>query len=160
MTHGFDANGAKYDERGYLRDWWKDEDKAKFEAKQQEMIALYNRMEAYPGQPADGKKTLAENMADYGGMTLAYSLFKQKKIDEGLQGAALDYACQEFFLHYAKLWLRYPTLDQKKSLYLDVHSIPQNRINGIVTLFDDWYRLFNVTDGKLYLAPEKRVQIW
>ena len=161
MTHGFDARGAKYDERGYLRDWWKDEDKAKFEAKQQEMIALYNRLEAYPGQPADGEKTLAENMADYGGVTLAYSLFKQKKIDEGLQGAALDYACQEFFLHYAKLWLRYPTLDQKKSLYLtDVHSIPQNRINGIVTLFDDWYRLFNVTDGKLYLAPEKRVQIW
>ena len=160
MTHGFDANGAKYDKQGYLTDWWSSESKAKFEAKQQEMIALYNRMEAYPGQPADGKKTLAENMADYGGMTLAYSLFKQKKIDEGLQGAALDYACQEFFLHYAKLWLRYPTLDQKKSLYLDVHSIPQNRVNVIVTLFDDWYRLFNVTDGKLYLAPEKRVQIW
>ena len=161
MTHGFDANGAKYDEQGYLRNWWSSESKAKFEAKQQEMIALYNRMEAYPGQPADGKKTLAENMADYGGMTLAYSLFKQKKIDEGLQGAALDYACQEFFLHYAKLWLDYPTLAQKKSLYLtDVHSIPQNRVNVIVTLFDDWYRLFNVTDGKLYLAPEKRVQIW
>lgn len=160
MTHGFDANGAKYDKQGYLRDWWKDEDKAKFEAKQQEMIALYNRLEAYPGQPADGEKTLTENMADYGGMTLAFSLFKQKKMDEGLQGAALDYACQEFFLHYAKLWLDYPTLDQKKSLYLDVHSIPQNRVNGIVTLFDDWYRLFNVTDGKLYLAPEKRVQIW
>lgn len=161
MTHGFDAKGAKYDERGNLRDWWSSESQAKFEAKQQEMIALYNRMEAYPGQPADGKKTLAENMADYGGMTLAYSLFKQKKMDEGLQGAALDYACQEFFLHYAKLWLEYPTLDQKKELYLtDGHSIPQNRINGIVTLFDDWYRLFNVTDGKLYLAPEKRVQIW
>ena len=161
MTHGFDDNGAKYDERGYLRNWWSSESKAKFEAKQQEMIALYNRMEAYPGQPADGKKTLGENMADYGGMTLAYSLFKQKKMDEGLQGAALDYACQEFFLHYAKLWLEYPTLAKKKVLYLtDVHSIPQNRVNVIVTLFDDWYRLFNVTDGKLYLAPEKRVQIW
>ena len=161
MTHGFDARGANYDERGYLRNWWSSESQAKFEAKQQEMIALYNRMEAYPGQPADGKKTLAENMADYGGMTLAYSLFKQKKMDEGLQGAALDYACQEFFLHYAKLWLEYPTLAKKKVLYLtDVHSIPQNRINGIVTLFDDWYRLFNVTDGKLYLAPEKRVKIW
>ncbi|SHL23111.1 Predicted metalloendopeptidase [Xylanibacter ruminicola] len=161
MTHGFDARGAKYDKQGNLTDWWSSESQAKFEAKQQEMIALYNRMEAYPGQPADGKKTLAENMADYGGMTLAYSLFKQKKMDEGLQGAALDYACQEFFLHYAKLWLEYPTLAQKKALYLaDGHSIPQNRINVIVTLFDDWYRLFNVTDGKLYLAPEKRVQIW
>jgi len=161
MTHGFDANGAKYDEKGYKSDWWSSEDKAKFEAKQQEMIALYNRMEAYPGQPADGKKTLAENMADYGGVTLAYSLFKQKKMDEGLQGAALDYACQEFFLHYAKLWLQYPTLDKKKLLYLiDNHSIANNRVNVIVTLFDDWYRLFNVTDGKLYLAPEKRVQIW
>lgn len=161
MTHGFDAKGAKYDKQGYLTNWWSPASQAKFEAKQQEMIALYNRMEAYPGQPADGKKTLAENMADYGGMTLAYSLFKQKKMDEGLQGAALDYACQEFFLHYAKLWLKYPTLAKKKEWYLtDVHSIPQNRVNVIVTLFDDWYRLFNVTDGKLYLAPEKRVQIW
>lgn len=161
MTHGFDAKGAKYDKQGNLTNWWSPASQAKFEAKQQEMIALYNRMEAYPGQPADGKKTLAENMADYGGMTLAYSLFKQKKMDEGLQGAALDYACQEFFLHYAKLWLRYPTLAKKKEWYLtDVHSIPQNRVNVIVTLFDDWYRLFNVTDGKLYLAPEKRVQIW
>ncbi len=161
MTHGFDAKGAKYDKQGYLRDWWSSESQAKFEAKKQEMIALYNRLEAYPGQPANGEFTLTENMADYGGVTLAYSLFKQKKTDEGLQGAALDYACQEFFLHYAKVWQMYYTLEQKKTLYLiDYHSLVNNRVNGIVTLFDDWYRLFNVTDGKLYLAPEKRVQIW
>ena len=161
MTHGFDSDGAKYDELGRLRDWWKDEDLAKFQAKQLEMVALYNRMEAYPGQPANGVKTLAENMADYGGVTLAYTLFKQKKTEEGLQGAALDYALQEFFLHYAKLWQMYYTLDQLKTLYnLDTHSIAINRINGIVTLFDDWYRLFNVTGGELYLAPEQRVRIW
>ena len=65
------------------------------------------------------KKTLGRNMADYGGMTLAYSLFKQKKIDEGLQGAALDYARQEFFLHYAKLWLEYPTPCQKEGVVPD-----------------------------------------
>ena len=161
ITHGFDSSGARYDERGYMRDWWQVEDKAKFEAKQQEMIALYNRLEAYPGQAADGEKTLGENMADYGGVTLAYTLFKQKKTAEGFQGAALDYACQEFFLHYAKLWQNYLTPEQLKLRFdKDVHSAPINRVNGIVPLFDDWYRLFNVTDGQLWLAPEQRVRIW
>lgn len=102
-----------------------------------------------------------ENMADYGGMILSYTLFKQKKTAEGLQGAALDYACQEFFLHYAKLWQRYYDLKALKRTYEIVnHSVNINRVNGIVPLFDDWYRLFNVTGGQLYLAPEKRVRIW
>ena len=161
MTHGFDASGATYDERGYKRDWWASEDSVKFETKKQEMTALYNRLEAYPGQKADGKKTLEENMADYGGVTLAYTLFKQKKMAEGLQGAALDHACQEFFLHYAKLYQTYYTLADLKYRYTsDEHSTNINRVNGIVPLFDDWYRLFGVTDGQLYLAPEQRVRIW
>ena len=68
-------------------------------------------------------------------------------------------SCPETEIHEAKSAATY--FEGKKVLYLtDVHSIPQNRVNVIVTLFDDWYRLFNVTDGKLYLAPEKRVQIW
>ena len=161
MTHGFDSTGSKFDELGRLRDWWSPESAAKFKTKQQEMIALYNRLEAYPGQAANGEKTLGENMADYGGVTLAYTLFKQKKTGEGLQGAALDYALQEFFLHYVKLWQKVYDLEDLKYYYeIDSHSIFPNRVNGIVTLFDDWYRLFNVTGGELYLAPEQRVHIW
>ena len=161
MTHGFDSEGAKYDEKGNLRDWWAPEDRAKFEGKKQEMTALYNRLEAYPGQKADGKNTLTENMADYGGVTLAYTLFKQKKTADGLQGAALDYACQEFFLHYAKLWQKYFTPELLRYYYAnEIHSVNINRVNGILPLFDDWYRLFGVTDGQLYLAPEQRVRIW
>ena len=163
MTHGFDSNGSSYDERGYERDWWSPESAAEFQARQQQMIALFNRLEAYPGQPANGELTLGENMADYGGVTLAYTLFKQKKKkkEEGLQGAALDYACQEFFLHYARLWQRVYTLEKLQYYYnIDVHSNNINRENGIVTLFDDWYRLFNMTGGELYLAPEQRVRIW
>ena len=161
MTHGFDASGAKYDELGYKRNWWTPEDSTRFKAKQQEMVALYNRLEAFPGQKANGERTLGENMADYGGLTLTYTIFKQKKAEEGYSGAALDHACREFFLHYAKLWQGDSDLERLKTqYYIDVHSSSFNRVNGIVTLFDDWYRLFNVTDGQLYLAPEKRVRIW
>lgn len=161
MTHGFDASGAQFDEKGYYKNWWTPADAAKFKEKQNRMIALFDDLEAFPGQAANGQKTLVENMADYGGVTLAYELFKQKKTKEGLSGEAFDLACQEFFLHYAKLWQGSLTLDEMKDAYYnDDHSSIYNRVNGIVTLFDDWYRLFDVKGGKICVAPENRVKIW
>lgn len=99
-------------------------------------------------------------MADYGGVELAYELFKKDMTAKGMSGEALDHACHEFFLHYAKLWMAKLSLEDLKNYYYDVHSCHGNRIRGVVTLMDDWYRVFNVTDGKLYVAPEKRVKIW
>jgi predicted metalloendopeptidase len=161
MTHGFDANGATYDARGYKKNWWTPADAAKFKEKQDKMITLYNRLEAFPGQTANGRFTLTENMADYGGVTLAYELFKQQKEKDGLSGEALDLACQEFFLHYAMHWQGSYSLEHLKDAYYnDDHSSGINRVNGVVTLFDDWYRLFNVKSGKIYVAPENRVKIW
>ena len=161
ITHGFDSKGAKYDEKGYLKNWWTAEDAAKFKEKQDKMVALFNRLEAFPGQSANGLFTLDENMADYGGLTLGYELFKRKKQQEGLSGKAFDRACQEFFLDYTKNWRTAYDLESLQIQYeTDEHSNNINRVNGIVTLFDDWYRLFNVTGGKIYVAPENRVKIW
>lgn len=160
MTHGFDSSGSNYDENGYYRNWWTDADKTTFVDKQNQLIALYNRLEAYPGQPANGTRTLTENMADYGGMELAYALFLKDMTAKGMSGEELDHACREFFLHYAKLWQAKLSLDMLKSYYNDVHSCHGNRIRGVVTLMDDWYRVFNVKDGKLFVEPEKRVKIW
>ena len=75
FCHGFDNNGALFDENGIYRNWWAPADEEAFKAKQQIMIDLFNQLEVYPGLMADGEKTLSENMADYGGMELALECF-------------------------------------------------------------------------------------
>ena len=164
FCHGFDASGSLYDETGQYRNWWQPADLAAFQAKQQAMIELFNQLEAYPGQLANGTKTLVENMADYGGVTLSLECYKQRMQELGFKGEQLDEQIKKFFVAYAYLWRneRERDLDMMKRLYeIDPHSIPHNRINGMARLQDDWYRLYDVkpTD-KLYLAPKDRVKIW
>ena len=166
ICHGFDSTGANYDENGAKRNWWMADDRAAFEQKQQQMISLWGQLEAYPGQPADGEKTLNENMADLGGVTLAYDTYKRRLKKQGFSGEQFDQQLRKFWLSCACLLVQdmksERNIERMKWLYLyDTHSIGHNRVNGIVRLFDDWYRLFNVqpTDA-LYLAPEDRVRIW
>lgn len=164
MCHGFDSNGSQYDGGGNKMDWWTPEDKAAFKAKQQKLIALFNQLEAYPGQPANGEYTLGENMADYGGVTLALELYKQHMEQQGFRTKEMDEQIRKFFIAYAQAWKH----DNERSVALlqnqyltDVHSAAHNRINGMMRLQDDWYRLYDVkTTDKLYVAPEDRVKIW
>ena len=165
MCHGFDARGSKYDEGGAIRDWWQPADKAAFQAKQNQLITLWEQLEHYPGQPANGTFTLAENMADYGGVTLALEAYSRRLRQQGYSGKPFDEQIRKFWLSYGMpiaLESRELSVDALKYTYAtDVHSAGHNRVNGIVRLFDDWYRLYDVrpTD-KLYVAPENRVKIW
>ena len=164
FCHGFDAGGAKYDENGYYRDWWAPVDQAAFQAKQQIMIDLYNQLEVYPGLMADGQKTLKENMADYGGQELALECYKQRLTEQGFKGTQFDEQIKKFFLSFAHIWKGEEELDQSLLEYYyhnDNHSANHNRVNGMMRLQDDWYRLYDVkpTD-KLYVAPQDRVKIW
>lgn len=164
FCHGFDASGSLFDETGQYRNWWQPADEAAFKAKQQAMIELFNQLEAYPGQPANGEKTLVENMADYGGVTLALECYKQRLQELGFKGEQFDEQIKKFFVAYGYFWRheRERDLDMLKTLYeKDTHSAAHNRINGMLRLQDDWYRLYDVkpTD-KLYLAPKDRVKIW
>lgn len=164
FCHGFDASGSRYDADGVMRNWWQPADEAAFKAKQQIMIELFNQLEAYPGQPANGEKTLVENMADYGGVILSLECYKQRLQELGFKGAQFDEQIKKFFIAYAYSW-RYErelSLETLKTLYeIDSHSAAHNRINGMSRLQDDWYRLFDVkSTDKLYLAPEDRVKIW
>ena len=164
FCHGFDAGGAKYDENGNYRDWWAPADKAAFEAKQQIMVDLFNQLEVIPGLMADGKKTLDENMADYGGQELALECYKQRLTDLGFKGTQYDEQLKKFFLSFAHLWKGENERDNSQLEYyyeVDTHSANHNRVNGMMRLQDDWYRLYDVqpTD-KLYLAPKDRVKIW
>ena len=162
MTHGFDNFGATYDAIGRKSDWWTAEDKAKFKARQQVMIDRYNELEVLPGVPADGQKTLGENIADYGGFMLAWEMWNNKLQADGLTGEELRHQQREFFLEVANLW---KTISDEETLLNnlknDVHSANFNRVNGIVRLIDEWYDLFGVKPGdKLYVKPEDRVKIW
>ena len=164
FCHGFDDSGAQFDENGYCRNWWAPEDQAAFEAKQQIMIDLFNQLEVYPGLMADGAKTLTENMADFGGMELALECYKQRLTEQGFKGAQFDEQIKKFFLTYAHLWKGEEELDNSILEFYyqyDNHSAGHNRVNGMMRLQDDWYRLYDVkpTD-KLYVAPENRVKIW
>ena len=165
LCHGFDADGSKYDADGNQRDWWEPTDRQAFDAKQQMMVDLFNQMEDYPGQPADGALTLNENLADYGGVELALECYKLRLTEQGFSGEQFDEQIKKFFLAYAQLYKD----DYERSLETlkvmhdkkNTHSLHHVRINGMMRLQNDWYRLYNVkpTD-KLYLAPDNRVKIW
>ena len=164
FCHGFDASGAQFDENGDHRNWWAPADLAAFKAKQQMMVDLFNQLDVYPGLMADGAKTLEENMADYGGQELALECYKERLTKQGFKGAQFDEQIKKFFLSYAHLWKGEEERDKSLLEYYyfnDNHSSNRNRVNGMMRLQDDWYRLYDVkpTD-KLYVAPEDRVKIW
>ena len=165
MCHGFDAGGSMRDELGAERNWWLPADKAAFENKQQQLITLWGQLEHYPGQPADGEFTLMENMADYGGVTLALEAYSRRLHQQGFSGEEFDKQIRKFWLAYGmpiSVEARERSVESLKYTYSrDIHSAGHNRVNGIVRLIDDWYRLYDVkpTD-KLYVAPEDRVKIW
>ena len=102
VPHGFDAKGANYDATGSLATGGQRPRQAEFEKRQLQMVSLYNQLWQYEGVHADGKLTLEENMADLGGMRLAFELYKQKLLADGLSGEALNHGLPrgEYFLHY------------------------------------------------------------
>ena len=162
LCHGFDSKGSQYDGEGYMRDWWAPSDKQQFEVKKQQMVDRFNELWAYEGQHANGLMTLGENMADFGGTRLAFELFKDLMIEKGYYGESLKHMLREYFLHYAQVWKEEDrgTEGYRQQYLTDVHSASFNRINGIARLMDEWYDLFQVKSGDIYVAPADRPHIW
>ena len=162
LCHGFDSKGSQYDGEGYMRDWWAPSDKQKFEEKKQQMVDRFNELWAYEGQHANGLMTLGENMADLGGVRLSFELFKDLLVEKGYYGESLKHMLREYFLHYAQVWKEEDrgTEGYRQQYLTDVHSASFNRINGIARLMDEWYDLFQVKSGDIYVAPADRPYIW
>ncbi|MBO4801652.1 MAG: hypothetical protein J5545_07285 [Bacteroidaceae bacterium] len=164
FSHGFDNTGSYYDAIGDYREWWTPADRQAFREKQQALIALYNQLEDYPGQPVNGQKTLSENMSDYGGTVLTLELYKQRLTEQGFKGAQFDEQIKKFFLAYAQLWKNERERDLSELMRLhevDSHTACHNRVNGVLRLLDDWYSLYDVKETDLlYVKPEDRVRIW
>lgn len=163
MTHGFDVIGAQWDKVGDLKSIWASEADAKeFERRAQLLSDYYSTQEIMPGTFANGKKTLAENIADLGGTELAFQAFTTKLKAQGIGGEELRQQQRNFFVALANLWrAKYNEYHIKESLSGDVHSLEKERVNCVVANIDAWYDLFDVKPGdKLYRSPAERVHIW
>ena len=168
MTHGFDDQGSQFDKDGNLINWWTEEDRARFEERTKVMEEYFNAIEVAPGVYANGKFTLGENIADHGGLQVAYQAFQNAQEAKRLSGEeALGKKDgftpeQRFFLAYANVWAGNirpeEVLQRTKS---DPHSLGMWRVNGALPHIGAWYEAWNVTEeSPMYLAPEKRVSIW
>lgn len=163
ITHGFDKQGAQWDKLGDRNSIWASEaDAVEFDRRAQQLVDYYNTFEVAPNVFADGEKTLNENIADLGGVQLAFQALTNKLKADGLSEEAIRQQQRNFFVAYANLWrLKYTDDYAEDMVSSDEHSQSKERINGVVTNIDAWYDLFDVkpTD-KMYLAPEKRIGIW
>ena len=165
ITHGFDDFGSQYDEDGNFRNWWTVMDKMAFMEKCQSLIECYNLLEILPeempGVYCDGENTLGENIADLGGMEIAYQAYVEKLMREGFYGEELEKQERRFFQGWAEVWRTKYTTTYVNELLEDVHSFPKERVNGTVMNCDRWYELYDVQWGDLlYLSPELRTHIW
>jgi putative endopeptidase len=162
MTHGFDDQGRLYDANGNLHNWWTSEDSAKFMQKAQLVIQQYDNSVILDSLHVNGKLTLGENIADIGGLAIAYAAFKntpEGKSNQLINGFTPD---QRFFLSFAQIW-RVKNTDKMARLRLQVdpHSPEMYRVNNPVSNMVAFYNAFDVKPGdKMYRPDSLRVHIW
>lgn len=163
MTHGFDDQGCQYDAEGYLRNWWTPEDAKLFGEKTAQVVNQFNNYTVLDGTlNVNGNLTLGENIADLGGVTIAYEAFKKTKqgqSNELIDGFTPD---QRFFLSWAQIWRNKSTdKEAARLIQVDPHSPGEWRCNGPLTNFEPFYKAFDIKEGdKMYLAPDKRAKVW
>lgn len=160
MTHGFDDSGRQFDADGNLRDWWTVADADAFNARARVMRDFFDNIQVAPGVHANGEFTLGENLADYGGITVAYTAYKNFGTPSPeFNGLTPD---MRFFIAYAGAWAQ--NIRDAEALRLtkmDEHSLARWRVNGILPHIDAWYDAFDVTtNDKMYIAPDQRVKLW
>ena len=162
MTHGFDDQGSQFDKVGNMNDWWTAEDRAAFEKKTDVLVEQFNAIEILPGLFADGKFSLGENIADQGGLRLAYTALVDSW--NGERPADIDgfTADQRYYIGYATLWAQNITDQEKERLTkVDVHSLGRNRVNATLRNIQSFYDAFGITEeDAMYMPVEERVTIW
>lgn len=163
MTHGFDDQGRQFNYMGMLKNWWKKEDADQFKQRAQLVIDQFDGFTVLDNVHVKGQLTLGENLADLGGLSIAYSAFKtytaEGKSAKKIDGFTPD---QRFFLAFAQIW-RTKTRDEALRLRIntDPHSPGEFRTNGPLSNFEPFYEAFGVKPGdKMYRGNEVRARIW
>ncbi|MEG0835492.1 MAG: M13-type metalloendopeptidase [Christensenellaceae bacterium] len=152
IGHAFDSNGSKYDEVGRLRNWWTDEDAAKFDEKKKYFVEYYKQFEIIDGVVQNSEVTITENMADFAGLQ---AIMDAVGDDKEAQKEALE--------AWAKIWARLGTEKYvtHASLLNDVHAANNVRVDAVIASLDCFYEIYDVKEGDpMYVAPEKRLKLW
>lgn len=162
LTHGFDDQGRKFAANGNLHNWWTADDAAKFNKLAQKVVKQYSEFVVNDSLHINGKLTLGENLADLGGLAIAYEAFKntpEGKSNKKIDGFTPD---QRFFLSWAQVWRNNILAEEAAQRILtDPHSPGLYRVNGVVPNMDEWYQAFDVKPGdKMYKPEEERIKIW
>jgi len=162
MTHGFDDSGRQYDSDGTLRDWWTKDDATNFKKRADQVKEQFFGFRVLDSLKVNGQLTLGENLADLGGLAIAYDAFKKTKQGKGkaeIDGFTPE---QRFFLSWAQVW-RTNTLPETQAqlILTDPHAPGQYRCNGPLANIDAWYKAFNVQSGdKMHKTPDQRIKVW
>ena len=166
MTHGFDDQGRKFDKEGNMCQWWSDADIEAFKASTEQMATYFDSLWVIPGElHSNGRLCLGENIADHGGLNIAFQAFQLAK-QQGSKTSMGDENGftpeQRFFLSFANVWAGVCTEEILRLITQnDVHSANFLRVNGGVAQCEEWYKAFDIKEGdKFYVAPENRVNIW
>jgi predicted metalloendopeptidase len=162
MTHGFDDQGRQYDKVGNLTDWWSPESAAKFKERSQAIVKQYSEYQPLPGLHVNGELTQGENIADLGGLKIAYAALQKAlagKPRDKIDGFTPE---QRFFLAFAQMW-RSKQRDETLKLRLntDPHSPERYRVDGPLSNLPEFQKAFDIPDNSpMVRPPDKRVNIW
>jgi putative endopeptidase len=165
MTHGFDDQGRQFDAAGNLRDWWTKQSADEYDKRRKAVVDQYSEYEPLPGMHVNGELTQGENIADLGGVKLAYAAL-QKALDQHpeernkkIDGLTPE---QRFFLSYATIWKsKQRDEDLKLRLNTDPHSPARYRVDGPLSNLTEFQKAFNLPDNSpMVRPPDKRVNIW
>ena len=162
MTHGFDDQGRQYDADGNMKDWWTAQDAKGFEKRADLYANFFSNIKVLPDLNANGRFTLGENLADHGGLQVAFNAYKNATAKKPLKEKNGFTADQRFFLAYAGVWGQNITEKEiRNRVKRDPHSLGEWRVNGALPHIDAWYKAFNVKKGdKMYLPENERLQLW
>lgn len=166
MTHGFDDQGRQYDKDGNLNDWWQPADADNFKARAEQLAIFFDSVQVLdnPKTMANGHLTLGENIADNGGLHIAYQAMLNAIAKGQVNNTEMDgfTPAQRFFLAYAAVWAN--NIREQEIIRLtneDVHSLGKNRVNVTLKHVNEFYDAFGVKEGDgMYIAPEQRVELW
>ena len=162
MTHGFDDQGRQFDKDGNMHDWWAASDGEQFKARTDKYADFFSAIKVLPDLNANGRLTLGENLADHGGLQVAYAAFKNATKSHPLPVIDGLTADQRFFLAYAGVWAGNITeAEIRNRTKSDPHSLGRWRVNGALPHIDAWYEAFGVKPGdKMYIPKEQRLPLW
>ena len=162
MTHGFDDQGRQFDKNGNMHDWWTESDGKNFTERADMYADFFSQISVLPDLKANGRLTLGENLADHGGLQVAYAAYKNATRGKELPVIDGLTADQRFFLAYAGVWGQNITeAEIRNRTKSDPHALGEWRVNGALPHVDAWYEAFGIKeDDKMFLPKEKRLQLW